>query len=233
MHLLTLEDRRLLTERGWLSLCSPELRDGVLAKCRVQVLEPGASLFRHGDPATGLVAVLSGAFAVSIVVPEFGPTVSHVMRPGAWFGESAYFGQPRSIGVHATRMARAGLLAMSDINAMVHADPGLWTAFAQLAVLNGQLAIGAAYDLMLRDPRQRCAATLLRLSGLRHAPPLSGTPFELDITQADLAHMTNLSRNTVAVILKEFRAAHCVDWNYRHIRVLNSEWLQQILSADQ
>lgn len=121
---------------------------------------------------------------------------------------------------------------MPDVRATVTEHPEAWTEFTRLAILNGQLAIGAGYDLMMLDPRRRCAATLLRLAGLRHMPPLSGAPVEIDITQADLAHMACMSRNTAARILKGLRESRCIALGYGNMSVLDPSALLRILSAE-
>ena len=95
-----------------------------------------------------------------------------------------------------------------------------------------QLAMGAAHDLMLRDPQQRCAATLLRLAGLRHAPPRPIGPVELDITQTDLAHMTNLSRNSVGAILRSLRDERVLEVEYGQLLIHDPQKLMDLLKPD-
>lgn len=229
---MTDDDRQLLLNAGWLGLCDPPLAEAVLRYCRLRVMEAGEVLFHPGDPAHGIFGTLSGAFAVSIVVPESGPSVSHILLPGAWFGETAFVRRTRIVGVHATRPTRAVFLATRDIEALVAEDPRRWTSFTLLALLNSQIAIGSGYDLMLREPLQRCAATLLRLAGLRHSPPLIPVPLELDITQADLAHMTNLSRNSVGAILRILRDRNCVDVDYRQLVITDPARLREVLAPE-
>lgn len=218
--------------RGWLSLCEPSFAEALLRRGRVNVLEPGEPLFHPGDASSGIFGVLSGGLGVSFVVPEFGPTLAHIMLPGAWFGEMAFMRRPRTTGVHATRAARLISIAMRDIDALVSQDSRRWAQLAQLAVLNGQLAMGAAYDLMLRDSHKRCVATLLRLGGFRHGVPRPFAPVTLDITQTDLAHMTNLSRNSVGAILRALRNAQCVDVEYGQLLITDPARLAQMLAPD-
>lgn len=229
---LTGDDRQLLLRAGWLGLCEPPFAEAVLKRCRLQVLEAGEVLFHPGDPSHGIFGTLGGAFAVSVAVPEFGPSFSHIMLPGSWFGETALVRRPRIVGVHATRPTRAVFLARRDIEALVAEDPRRWAAFTLIPVLNNQLAIGAGYDLTLREPLQRCAATLLRLAGLRHGPPLIPVPLELDITQAELAHMTNLSRNSIGAILRILRERNCVDVDYRQLVITDPDALRAILDPE-
>ena len=223
---------RLLMSRGWLSLCERGFADAALGKARVQVLEAGEPLFHAGDSSTGIFGVLSGGLGLSFVVREFGPSIAHLMQPGAWLGEMAMARRARTVGVHATRPTRLAFIATRDLDTLVAGDARCWTSLALLPVLNGQLAMGAAYDLMLRDPMQRSAATLLRLAGFRHAAPRPMGPVELDITQADLAHMTNLSRNSIGAILRRLRDQKCVDVDYRQLLILDPEGLMRILTPD-
>lgn len=229
---LTGDDARFLMKLGWLGLCEPAFGTAVLDRCRIQVVEAGEALFHPGDPSSGLFGLLSGALAMSFAVPEFGPTIVHTILPGAWLGETALVREDHSVGAHATRDSRVVFLAARDIDALVAEDCGRWRGFAQLAILNGQIAMGAAYDLMLRDPQQRCVATLLRLAGLRHGPPRDPVPVELDITQSDLAHMTNLSRNSVGAILRILRERHCVDVDYGQLLITDPAGLKALLDAE-
>lgn len=176
--------------------------------------------------------MLTGGLGVSFVVPEAGPTLAHLLLPGAWFGEMAMVRGLRTIGVHATRAARVILVAMRDVEALVAQDARRWTQFAQLAVINGQLAMGAACDLMLRDTRKRCVATLLRLGGFRHGVPRPFSPVMLDITQTDLANMTNLSRNSVGAILRALKDRQCVDVEYGQLLITDPAKLAQLLAPE-
>lgn len=223
---------RFLMTRGWLSLCDHSFAEATLGRSRVQVLEAGEPLFHPGDPSAGLFGILTGAIAISFVVPEFGPTVAHLMLPGAWLGETALVRGVRTVGAHATRATRVAFLPTRDVDAIVAQDPSRWPSFARLAVLNGQLAMGTAYDLMLRDPRQRCAATLLRLAGFRHGVPRPPATVELDITQADLAQMTNLSRNSIGAILRMLRDQNCVEVDYGQLIITDPVRLALLLAPE-
>jgi CRP-like cAMP-binding protein len=78
-----------------------------------------------------------------------------------------------------------------------------------------------------------CAATLLRLGGLRHGPPLAGSvPVTFDITQADLAHMTNLSRNSVGAILRVLREKRCGDVEYGQLHITDPAVLRTLLDPE-
>lgn len=78
-----------------------------------------------------------------------------------------------------------------------------------------------------------CAATLLRLGGLRHEPPLAvSVPVKFDITQADLAHMTNLSRNSVGAILRVLREKRCGDVEYGQLHITVPEILKTLLDSE-
>jgi CRP-like cAMP-binding protein len=63
-----------------------------------------------------------------------------------------------------------------------------------------------ASDLMIRDAERRCGSALLRLAGCRFAGPQDATAVEASVTQHELAGAANLSRNSVAVMLRRLEA---------------------------
>lgn len=220
-----------LASAGWLSQTSSDFSATVLRRCRHTEFEPDQVVFTPGEAATGLYGLASGGAAISVVAAELGPTVAHFMQPGAWFGENAYSGEIRVLGMKTTRRSELVFLSVADINEIVKADWRQWSSFARLSVINSSLAMGAAYDLMIRDPRKRCMATLLRLAGWRHSDLRPSRP-EIDISQSDLAHMSNLSRNTVGTILQPLRKMNLVDWDYRKVVILEPESLFQLATRE-
>lgn len=220
-----------LASAGWLSQTSSDFSAAVLRRCRHTQFEAGEVVYAPGEAATGLYGLASGGAAIAVVAAELGPTVAHFMQPGAWFGENAYSGALRVLGIKTTRRSELFFLSVADINEIVEADWRQWSSFARLSVINSSLAMGAAYDLMIRDPRKRCMATLLRLAGWRHSDLRPSRP-EIDISQSDLAHMANLSRNMVGTILQPLRKMNLIDWDYRKVVILQPESLLQLATRD-
>ena len=97
----------IVSREGWLSFTPPPFRQTVLARCKLQALKAGATIYSVGDPPGGMYGLVRGSFALSIAPGERGPYVAHFARPGTWFGEAAAFTeQPRRIGLAVTRDAK-------------------------------------------------------------------------------------------------------------------------------
>jgi len=100
-----------------------------------------------------------------------------------------------------------------------------------LAVLATDLAIESADERMIRDDRKRCIAVLLRLGNFRRSMPTSFNAGDIKIAQADLAFLSNLSRNAVGKILRELEENGMIALSYRNITVLKPIELRE-MSAD-
>jgi len=222
----------MVSREGWLSFTPPPFRQTVLARCKLQALKAGATIYSVGDPPGGMYGLIHGSFALSIAPGERGPYVAHFARPGTWFGEAAAFTeQPRRISLAVTRDAKVLHLPLPAIREIVTADPGAWRFFGLAAIAHNDTAIGAADDLLLRDHVKRSIAVLLRLGGCRYLTPPGLAPIEIDVNQEDLAVMTNLARTTSGAVLRTLEASGHVKVAYRRVRILAPDALRAMLEA--
>ena len=76
-------------------------------------------------------------------------------------------------------------------------------------------------------------STLLRLAGCRYADPPAGLQPEVRLSQADLAAMAVMSRNTFNGIVGELVEKGLVELGYRSIRLRQPAALRAIVSADE
>lgn len=107
--------------------------------------------------------------------------------------------------------------------------PDLWRHLALLALENAGRAIGLAQDLMLRGSRERLAALLARLAGLRDAHPPS-SPI-VDATQSELAAIANLSRSVVSALLLDMERDGVVRLRRAGVEIVDAERLLQSLQS--
>ena len=175
----------------------------------------------------GLVA---GGLNVSIAPNERGPYFAHVARPGSWFGEAAAFtGQPRRVGLAAARDSELLHLPLHGIREIVDNNPAAWRYFGLVTIGHLDLAIGAHDDLMIRDHIKRCIAVLLRLGGCRLSSPPDSGPIEIDMSQEDIAFMSNVARTTAGAVLRRLEAMGHLEQSYRRIRILTPDALRAML----
>lgn len=222
----------IVSREGWLSYTPPPFRQTVLDRCKLQALKAGARIYSVGDPPGGMYGLVRGSFAISVAPGERGPYVAHFARPGTWFGEAAAFTeQPRRISLAVTRDSKFLHLPLPAIREIVTADPGAWRFFGLAAIAHNDTAIGAADDLLIRDHVKRSVAVLLRLGGCRYSTPQGSMSIEIDVSQEDLAVMTNLARTTSGTVLRTLEAAGQVKVSYRRVRILAPDALRAMLEG--
>lgn len=218
---------------GWLAFTPPEFSRSVLERCRSVNFDAGENVYMAGEDSTGLFGLQDGGARVELIGQSIGPVIAHYMQPGMWFGGNAIVRKERTIGLMATRSSTFAFLPAREIQQIVRDNPDWWREFAKLQSYNMQLAIGSSLDLMIRNPRKRIAATLLRLAGLRHASGLAHPPHpEIDITQNEIAHTANLARNSAGKFLHEFADLGFVEGNYRRVVVLSPSGLARLVDED-
>lgn len=226
------EARAQLQRIGWLSQMPEPFRQNLLGRCRLQKVAAGERVYGLDDPPGGIYGVASGSVSMALAPQERGPYFGHVMGPGSWFGlAAAMHKQSRVVGMTATRASALLLLPMAEFDALVTETPAAWRFFTALALINTGIAMGAADDLLIRDTSRRCIATLLRLAGLRSSgsmnPPLS----EVDVTQEELAYLSNLSRNATGLLLRDLQKRNLIELAYKSIRIRDAAGLQELVRS--
>jgi CRP-like cAMP-binding protein len=221
-----------LLARGWLSTTDPDFAKSVVERSRLVHFHAGDTVYGIDEHSTGLFGLVEGGAKVEILGESIGPMVAHYMQPGAWYGGRTLVHGSRSIGLISTRESTFAFLGERDISVLAEMRPGWWREFTKLVLQNNQVAIGTGIDLMIRDPRRRLAATLLRLAGLRHSVNLASSKPEIDLSQSEIAQMANLARNSASKFLHEFGDLGLVEWNYRCIRILSASGLAALVDED-
>jgi len=106
-------------------------------------------------------------------------------------------------------------IPQADVKKALSARPEWWRHFIKPAINNGDMALVAAADLLIRDNERRCAAVLLRMSGRRFVGPEDTQPADVPIMQDELAGAANLSRNSVGTMLKRMAARGLIELGHR------------------
>lgn len=222
--------RRFLAAHGWLSLTSPEFIDAVIARCILRTFDRGDALYRLDDDRSGLVGIASGSVGMELTLPDQHPFMGDILLPGSWVGAASLLTrQNRRVGIHATRPTEALFLTGADFNTISARIPEAIRWIGVLAVQQQDRAVRAAVDLMIRDPRRRAVAVLLRLAGL--LGPTSEGAKEIDINQEQLALLANLSRSTLNTLLRDLEAAGLIIQSYRKIAIIDGAALKRRMQS--
>ncbi len=217
---------------GWLGQAETPLRKALLEAGHIRHFGDGATIYTFDQDQVCLWGVASGLVRISIAMNEQEPKLAHCGGPGFWFGEVPVItGRRRAVQATASGETRLCAIHRSDIAAIAGRNPEAWRLVASLSVLNQLTAIGAGEDLMIRDPRKRIVAVLLRLAGHRNAFQGTAAIPTVPVTQAELAEASTLSRSSAAVILKDLAKQGSIRTDYRSIAILDPTALEALLKA--
>ena len=222
--------KSIVLTRGWLSNTPESFQLAVIDRCMLRKFRAGTTVYRKGDPPGGLFGLVTGSLAVDIAPAERGPNMAYFLRPGAWFGGApAFTGQPRQVGIRATRATELLYLPLHAMNAIVQQDALAWRFFALQGFAHLEIAISVCDDLMIRDHTKRFTAILLHLGDCRLVTPPRDGPIEIDVGQLELATMANVARTTAGAILRRLARAGHIDMSYRRIRIVAPDALRSLL----
>jgi CRP/FNR family transcriptional regulator, cyclic AMP receptor protein len=224
--------KNALSNQGWLPLTPPSFREAVLGKCHVRSFERGEPVYKRDDPPGGLFGLASGGVALEIAPGMRSPYIAHFLRPGMWFGAAALLsGERRRVGIIATRPSVVLHLSAAAFKSLASDDPEAWRWLSLILLLNNDLAVSVCDDLMIRDPKARATAILLRLAGCIASDATEDAPSELNLTHEELAVITNLSRSTVGALLRAYETQGWISQTYRRIVIRNTEALRACCSS--
>ena len=224
--------QRVLSQLGWLSVTPERFRDSVLKMSVLKKFAANEIIYATGDPASGMYGLVSGGVRVEVAPRDQAPFAVHLFVPGTWMGEGAAIsGQARILTLAATRDTQLLYLTRTAITTILNDDPDAFRTFARLGQMHLETALGAIGDLMLRKPDKRLIASLLRLCGSRFETPEGLGIIDIDLSQDDIALMSNVGRTKANAILQELQERGQVEINYRRIRVLAPDELRARLSA--
>ena len=223
-------EARSVALSGWLGGARQAFSDALLQAGSLRRFENGDVVYGLGQSQDCLWCVVSGLARMWITMNEQPPRFGHVAGPGFWFGEVEVTTKgPRIIEVEARGDTVLLMVTGGDLRRIASEFDDAWREVARLAVANMALAIGAGDDLMIRDPKRRLAAVLLRLSSHRSAfQNVAPIPF-IPATQSELAEAANLSRASAAAIFAELVESGAIATEYRRIRLTNPERLKSIV----
>ena len=214
----------------WLSINDVTAIDRLRRMASYVDLPRGGLVYAYGVPQKYLYGVVTGQVRVFVTTNEMHPALGHVHAPGAWFGEvesilniDSYVQMEADVD---TQLVRIGI---KDFRTIAAEYPKLWESVTKLTAFNLWLATCAANDLALRTPRQRIAASVLRLTGHRAAtqgnPPIDS----LRASQQEIADLSNVTRTTAAKLLHEFQDTKMLRLDYGRIIILDAKRLSELL----
>lgn len=214
-----------LLQQGWLSRCPPDFQQVALEQGRVRRYAAGEFVFHLADKPAGIFGIASGSFSLYAASERNEPRLSHLLYPGAWFGEGPLMsGERRRVATQAHAAGEVVYLSIEEVDALCDAVPAWHRLFGMLAFENLAMAANIVTDLQLRRSEARLAAVLLRAAGRTVLSP-DRALFPVRLSQAELGEMANVSRQVVNATLRRWQAAGWIAVRYGEVVVHDLERL--------
>jgi CRP-like cAMP-binding protein len=193
---------------------------------RLKHYRAGDRLYGLGDAPGGLYGLEAGCLAFEAAESSDSPQKGFLIHPGAWIGEGPVAGlEARITGAWATRPSTVLRVELAAFQRAAAREPELWRHLVGLSLRNQRRLIGLAQDLMLRGSRQRLAALLARLAGLREDHPPDHPV--VDATQGEIGAIANLSRGVVSRLLIQMEEEGLLRSRRASVEILDPDRLLQ------
>ena len=177
---------------------------------------------RQGATSTGLYAVLDGLVAIGRWLDADDYVLIHVGQPALWFGEvPTICGLPAPVETRARTGVRLLHLRPEGVDRFCEQDPERFRLFARLAFERYALFVRLTARLQHRSPEMQLRQRLIEIAGLHDVEHTNGGGFEWAISQADLADIVGLSRQTVNRLLRRLERDGLVELSFKRIRVID------------
>jgi CRP-like cAMP-binding protein len=223
---------QLFGSQGWLSRQPPGFRADLLAAGRSLKLARGEVVYRDGDPGGSIFGVVAGGIGVVIGPPRLSPRLGHIVRPGSWFGVGPVLsGGTRTLEFRATEASTLLMVSMPALQMLGERDPETFRRLGDLANNGTDVAVRVAAELLIPASARRVAAVLARIA----APDIVDGPAQPDgvlVSQAQLAEMSNVSRNLANLALRRFRQQGWVQTRYNRVVIADAAALTGFAYAE-
>lgn len=220
------EALQLMTKHGWLSRRPMVFREEVVRRSRLRHYEAGESLYNYGDGLSGMFGLISGQMLIRLPPAD---TIIDVAHIGQWVGDAtAFMREQRWVSLTAGSPLQVLHLPQAEFDDMAR-DAENCRHFAVNTAESLAEAVTVVSNLIQPDSEVRVAQRLLTFMGVHGATRQEAFGF----SQADLATMCGLSRQTMSKVLAGLAARGIIALHYRRIEVIDVAALQSLAIHDE
>jgi CRP-like cAMP-binding protein len=189
-------------------------------------------VFVAGDGESDVFGAVNGNLDILSRFSASDGHVSYTAHPGFWFGFSLLLtGTPLRVTVIARTDALLAVVPAKRLQRLLKINPEWWRYLALAIGEYADITANATSDLMIPENERRVVAVLLRLCACRFPSADGCPPREIPLTQAELAAMSNVSRNTLGTILRKLQDGGLISIGYGKIRPLKPGRLRALVEA--
>ncbi|WP_395621826.1 Crp/Fnr family transcriptional regulator [Sphingomonas daechungensis] len=228
---LAYEGRDVLSSVGWLSRVPEGFRDAMLDIAIWRLAETGTEFIHNGVDKGGMFAVVRGSAETSLYLGHPDTRMIHVAGPGFWAGNRSLLGRTRQVALVAREEVLWGFFPQVRVEQLLAEEPSWWRHVCELFDDAMLICMGIMSDLSLQDSRKRAVAILLRAAGCRYDDPALGMKAFIGLSQADLAAMGVMSRNTFNGIVSDLKSQGLIEHSYRNFAIPDPAALRALIEG--
>lgn len=212
----------LLRRGRWFAGLPDVLQREIVTASVEQAYERGEFIIKEGSPPRGMFAALEGRIHATRFVAEGREVLLHVLTEGVWFGDYGCYSGQRSIGsLVAASRAKVLCLPIAAFERIVADEPRHFRRFADLMLERYAVLFRYVTEVQGLSPEQVLALRLRDLATQWGDEPAHG-PVEVNVTQAELASMIGVSRQTLSGFLARLASRGAIEIGFRTIRILDA-----------
>lgn len=198
---------------------------------RIQVIKKRQPVYLLGDPADYVYLLKTGRVKLASFAQSGKEVTLAILRPGDLFGMvEAFDGTPREAQAEALDEVVVGAIPREDFVRRIKEQPDLAMEFTRLLVFHLRKFQIRVQDLVFRGATGRLARLLLDLSGATCSGVRSGLRIEARLTHQEMANVVGCARETVSLILGQFRDRGLIRMHAGSITILNPDAVSQMVA---
>jgi CRP-like cAMP-binding protein len=217
---------------GWFGRAPHDFQRALLAAAEPASRAPGEAVYHASDRHADLYGIVEGCAEVYARAGAGDNPLLHLLHEGAWMGMGAAVSGTRP---SLTLLARRPLILVRvrrpTLIQLLDAHPHGWRHFSCSLLEFADIAAGAFADQTIRDPRRRCACTLLRLAGLRAPRRARPELAAAEVTQEEIAALVQVSRSTLVPLLSALERDGLIAQGYRVIHIRDAARLAALAAG--
>lgn len=216
-----------LRKSRWFCLLPNELQELILQRSLIREYTRADVILGEGAPPQGIFVVLDGRVRITRVTADAREMLIHIGETGFWFGDHGTMACAPSIGsIVADSPVRVLFLSVAQFERIVDDEPRYFRAFASLLFERYALLFRYMGETHSLAREQWLNVRLSDLAAMRRGDLPSADAVSIPVSQADLASMIGVSRQTLNGLLNRLEARGLIEVGYRSVRVLDEAGLR-------
>jgi CRP-like cAMP-binding protein len=196
---------------------------------RMLEVKRGQRIYMRGDPSDQIFLLKVGVVRISTLASDQQETILAFLYPGDIFGELAIVDEsPRDHLATAHEDVVLCSLSRDLLLKMAQETPALGYQITKIMGLRLRRFHTRVEELLCKSAHARIAHTLLDFAADYGVPDNEGVLIPLRLNQADLGNLVGLARETVNMVLQDFKQRGLVVADRRTIRINDPARLRRV-----